>query len=767
MIRRLPRRAALVVLALVSLAAAGVVWRMGERHRLAQHRFMWQATEEILAGETVELLRSHAALARFIGAVIPLTGLGDRFAETLNMMVRQHPDIRAVVISDGAGRTLLEVRPGEPTAQHTTDDGLHVVQSLASARSSQAARGVGRTVDQESSRGPFLIRTSEASSLPAMVGVAVDNLAPGSGSSVRVTILTLGADMPSTHAVIDRVWLVGHDDAVMAEPGLVTKPGASAQTPGLDWSALRRADTASGVLRLQMADGPHEVMYRTLDPWPATLVIDIGHPARSLTDPHGLAALLLCALAAASLWHARKPQSGQAGADALLSRANQVSDTRDGATRRLAAGVAHTINNVLTVLALDAEMVGAAATDDGMRVLSRSMLGATAQGTQLTRQLLSYAERAVLRPVVLDLERELQQRRDRLQSALDPGQTLASQIWDSQTGGPTGPDTSRLLVRADPDALETCLIALLRNAADVTPSRGEIMLELELLPLPGGDMVALVVDDSGPGMSAATLAEAMRPGFTTPSNGVSTPSDGQRDTGSAGRHLGLGLAAAQGFARQSGGRLLLHSTSGLGTQARLLLPLVRQEDQDIAGPAPGPIVAAMPWQAAGTHPPPARLAPFHPAPIDPAPIDPGLRRPKRILLVEDSAPVRDSIARRLRADGYDVVDSVDLAEVLALVARGVDVIITDIVLSDAIDGWTLAARAREISPMVPVVFMSGFMSSRQPELLAGDDLASFVRKPVDGTELQTVILGLLALHETRLIQNRPHAARQDAVQARP
>jgi DNA-binding NtrC family response regulator len=128
-------------------------------------------------------------------------------------------------------------------------------------------------------------------------------------------------------------------------------------------------------------------------------------------------------------------------------------------------------------------------------------------------------------------------------------------------------------------------------------------------------------------------------------------------------------------------------------------------------------------------------------------------RPKRVLLVEDSIPVRDSIARRLRADGYDVVDAVTVSEVLAYVARGVDVMVTDIVLSDSVDGWTLATRARELNPMLPLVFMSGFMTSRQPELLSGNELASFVRKPVNGAELNTVIAGLLALRETRQLQS--------------
>jgi CheY-like chemotaxis protein len=271
-----------------------------------------------------------------------------------------------------------------------------------------------------------------------------------------------------------------------------------------------------------------------------------------------------------------------------------------------------------------------------------------------------------------------------------------------------------MLVKVDPEALQACLMALLRNAADAAGARAEITLEIERVFEVSLQQVSLTVDDAGPGMDSATLAQAMEPGFSKAASG---------------RRLGLGLSAASGFARQSGGKLTLHSTAGMGTRARLVLPLLA----DAAGGAEAaPVIVA---------PPEARPNSRAPA------------RPKRVLLVEDNAPVRDSIARRLRADGYEVVEAVTIPDVLAFVVHGVDVMVTDIVLSDAVDGWTLATRARELNPTLPLVFMSGFMTSRQPELLSGNELASFVRKPVNGVELNTVIAGLLALRETRKLQS--------------
>jgi CheY-like chemotaxis protein len=411
--------------------------------------------------------------------------------------------------------------------------------------------------------------------------------------------------------------------------------------------------------------------------------------------------VLLGALAVVLVWRSSRKPVSEAATDGMPS----LSLRRATLTRHLAAVLAHKFNNVLTVLSFDAEMLAASPdADEATHVLSRSMLGATAQGTLLTQSMLAFAERAVLSPTVFDLETELTLRHDRLVAALDPGQVLLR----------TGPSTAgpRLLLKADPDALEACLVALLRNAAEAAGARAEITLELERISSGGAQQVELVVDDAGPGMDPATLALAMEPGFSSRANG---------------HHLGLGLAAANGFARQSGGTLTLESMPGMGTRARLMLPLLRDATQPAKSSAP-----AVP---------------------ESRPMLQSPERPKRVLIVEDSIPVRDSIARRLRADGYDVVDAVTVSEVLAYVARGVDVMVTDIVLSDSVDGWTLATRARELNPMLPLVFMSGFMTSRQPELLSGNELASFVRKPVNGAELNTVIAGLLALRETRQLQS--------------
>jgi CheY-like chemotaxis protein len=142
-----------------------------------------------------------------------------------------------------------------------------------------------------------------------------------------------------------------------------------------------------------------------------------------------------------------------------------------------------------------------------------------------------------------------------------------------------------------------------------------------------------------------------------------------------------------------------------------------------------------------------RRAPPSLASGDPA----GLRAkpPIRVLLVDDNDMVRATIAQRLRLMGYAVEEAASGIDALDMLSTAHDILITDIVLHHSVDGWALAERARQVLPTLPIVFMSGYLSARQPEMMAHDELATFVRKPMESAELQAVIEGLLALRETR------------------
>jgi DNA-binding NtrC family response regulator len=115
------------------------------------------------------------------------------------------------------------------------------------------------------------------------------------------------------------------------------------------------------------------------------------------------------------------------------------------------------------------------------------------------------------------------------------------------------------------------------------------------------------------------------------------------------------------------------------------------------------------------------------------------------LVVDDNESVRDSLARRLRAGGHEVMVAGDITAARARLRLGVDALVTDVLLGGAEDGVALALEARGQDQFLALVFISGVMSSRQPELLQGDDMASFLRKPVNMSELSAVLDGLLAM----------------------
>jgi signal transduction histidine kinase/ActR/RegA family two-component response regulator len=683
MIEVVPGRLACLWFAGLAVLLALVVLLLGPVDPGHTHLAGLQRARDGVVARTSTQLRADAALGHFIAASTTPFGPTQALAPLLADLVRESPSIWGVVVADPSGRILLESHRAGAASLPLTERALTEI----------AITGPGPR--------RALVRTSEVAHTPALVGVGSGAIGQGAADQGRVTVFTLGSEMPSAGPFVGRTWLVGRDGAVMAEPGGGDDP-ESADAISRAWGSLGRVAGESGEANVAMRDGVHLLLFRPLDNWPATVLIDAGvaphvwaTPNQALAVGLGLISALLVWLGSRGIFSATSDMSVPDRAAGAAGFVPGSPPDREAMARRLAAGVAHDINNALTVLSFDAEMVTAAHPGDaGLEMLSRSMLGATARGAELTQSLLAYAERAVLRPRPVDLADELARRHASFASRLNPGQMLVCVTPDKAGPAP--------LVMLDPDALEICLGALLRNAAEAAGPRAEIRLELQLTP--AGTLAMLVVDDAGPGMDAFSLAHACEPGFS-----------GKRD----GHHLGLGLSAAAGFARQSGGRLSLDSPPGLGTRASLIFPVL------------------IPGRRGSQHATPARSGASLAG------------RSSRVLLVDDSAPVRDSIARRLRAIGYEVIEAQNAGDAEALVMRGVDVMVTDIMLNDAIDGWALAARARERDSTLPLVFMSGFMSFRQPELLAGADLASFVRKPVNGAELHTVIAGLLAMRETR------------------
>jgi CheY-like chemotaxis protein len=259
----------------------------------------------------------------------------------------------------------------------------------------------------------------------------------------------------------------------------------------------------------------------------------------------------------------------------------------------------------------------------------------------------------------------------------------------------------------DANQLELALLNLVVNARDAMPGGGEIRLRIEAAAAPApdapdgitaGDYLRIVLDDTGAGMDAATLARATEPFFTT--KGV-------------GKGSGLGLSMVHGLARQSGGGLGLASRPGAGTSVALWLPRAAAA----AMAAPG-----SPAQ------PPAQ------SPLDAA------APSRRILVVDDDPLVAAGTAMMLEDLGHAPIVATSAEEALALLAedRRVDMVLTDHAMP-GMTGLELIERLRRDSPDLPVALATGYA-----EMAAGAGGGRLPRlgKPYRQEELAALVRAL-------------------------
>ena len=332
------------------------------------------------------------------------------------------------------------------------------------------------------------------------------------------------------------------------------------------------------------------------------------------------------------------------------------------AVGRLAGGVAHDFNNVLSVILSYAEMILAdLKPGDRMRGDMEEILKAGTRAADLTRQLLMFSRQSVIQPRVLDLNDVLTSMDKMLRRILGEDVDLVSSKAES---------LGRVLV--DPSSIEQVIMNLVVNARDAMPTGGQLTLETANVILdetyaqahPGvtsGPHVMLAVSDSGIGMDAATQARIFEPFFTTKPKEKGT---------------GLGLSTVFGIAQQGGGSVWVYSEPGNGATFKVYLPRV---DGDLES---GPIAAAVST----------------------------LRGAETILLVEDDDAVRGVAIEILRRYGYRVIEARHAGEALLLCEEEpstIHLLVTDVVMPQ-MGGPELARRLRRNRPEMKNLFMSGY-----------------------------------------------------------
>ncbi len=367
---------------------------------------------------------------------------------------------------------------------------------------------------------------------------------------------------------------------------------------------------------------------------------------------------------------------------------------------QLAGGVAHDFNNLLTVIVNYVSFVSqelAAATESDWPARLETARGDLAQVSRaadraagLTRQLLAFARREVVRPQVLDLD-----------SVVNAVEEMLRRTLGEQVELVTAPGGHLWPVLADPGQLEQVLVNLAVNARDAMPAGGTLTIDTSNVSVdadsiaggsksPEGRNVRLRVSDTGTGMSADVIEHAFEPFFTTKEEGTGT---------------GLGLATVYGILAQNDGHIQIYSQPGTGTTVSIMLPVTAEAAT--VSPVPGPV--------------------------------PHQRTPsgETVLVVEDAEALREVTERIFSRNGYRVITAADGREAIR-VARDhpgeIHLLITDVVMPHML-GKEVAERVREIKPEIQVLFMSGYAQTVLTSQGRIDPDAALVEKPFSQADL--------------------------------
>jgi PAS domain S-box-containing protein len=360
------------------------------------------------------------------------------------------------------------------------------------------------------------------------------------------------------------------------------------------------------------------------------------------------------------------------------------------AVGRLAGGVAHDFNNMLTVINGNSELVLAHLdSDDPNRELISEIREAGERAADLTRQLLAFSRKQAVRVEVVSIN-------TRLRELLN----LLSRLIGADVEIVFAPDPSLGVVRMDPGLFDQAIINLAVNARDAMPRGGRLTIETRGVELdaeyadrhpsvPPSRYALVRVGDTGQGMDAGTRARVFEPFFTTKKTGEGT---------------GLGLSMVYGFVKQSGGHIELHSELGRGTTFLLYLPLAGETHPAEAPPARSPRTAG---------------------------------GAETVLLVEDDENVRTLSRLALQSWGYTVLEARNGQEAISVAghyAGTIHLLVTDVVMP-GMNGRRLAELLVGARPRLRVLLMSGHSEEtvlRHGALEAG---SAFLEKPFSPIDL--------------------------------
>jgi nitrogen-specific signal transduction histidine kinase len=373
---------------------------------------------------------------------------------------------------------------------------------------------------------------------------------------------------------------------------------------------------------------------------------------------------------------------------------------------KLAGGVAHDFNNVLTaILGYSDMLLYHMDPSNPLRDTVGEVRKAGMRGASLTHQLLAFSRKQVLQPAVLDLNAVVSNMQKMLRRLIGENVSLVTILE---------PDLMPVL--ADQGQIEQVILNLALNARDAMPEGGRLVVQtmnFSLYPNSAwvqgdfgpGDYALLQITDTGIGMEPETLAHMFEPFFTTKQPGQGT---------------GLGLATVYGIVKQSGGHIWVSSRPGLGTAFKVYLPRTTQQKNIFA-----PRISA-PAMSTGT---------------------------ETILLVEDEDSVRAMAAAVLKHCGYRVLEARHGGDALR-VSRDfegpIHLLLTDVVMP-GMSGPVLAESIFKQRPEIRVLLTSGYIGQDQPGMDQWMKEENFLSKPFTAQHLSEKVRLVLDVGKDKLL----------------
>src|SRR6516162_6133914 len=378
------------------------------------------------------------------------------------------------------------------------------------------------------------------------------------------------------------------------------------------------------------------------------------------------------------------------------------------AVGQLTNGVAHDFNNLLATIIPNLELAQSRVKEECVLKYLENAIRAAERGAQLTNQLLVFSRRHEVSTEPIDVNQVISEACEMLPRTIGPTieieTALACDVWWAMT---------------EPGQLELAILNLAINARDAMLAGGKLTIATRNIahrsgrgfpPLDPGDYVMVSVKDTGTGMTEEVRSRAFEPFFTTKEVHKGT---------------GLGLSMVYGFAKHSAGTVTIDSEIDNGTTVRMYLPR-----------APHRLAAA----EAG----------------EPSRWSAGL--PSRILVVDDNSAVRAITAIMLRTFGHDAIEATGGQEALDLLERDrqFDLLMVDLAMPN-MHGDEFAARARELIPGVPTLFVTGYAEPGQPSQRTRREI---LKKPFRRAQLAEKLRHILGVAARRNRSDVQHGGRR-------